>query len=86
MLLMDTKLWEDENSSSSILREGPVLPVLASLHWLPVTYRADFKIVLYLKRCMEQHLVTSLNCLSSIPPPDPSDLLANHGSPLTAPN
>ncbi len=46
-----------------------IMPVLASLHWLPVRYRIDFKVLIFFYKSIHKYASTYLSDLISIHQP-----------------
>ena len=65
-----------QNAAARLLtgtkKRGSITPVLASLHWLPVKYRIDLKVLLFV-----------FNALHGSAPAYISDLLSQHSSSRT---
>ena len=50
--------------------QTPSLLLLKRLHWLPVSFRIDFKILLLVYKCFYGHAPRYLSACKSTPPPD----------------
>ena len=76
---IDSFDFSDENLTRTRGREH-ITPVLRSLHWLPVCFRTDFKVLLLVFKCLNGHGPSYLSDL--LLPYQPSRVLRSSGTGL----
>ena len=62
-----SKLQRIENAAARLVTNSHrlchVTPILRDLHWLPVKFRIDFKILLMVFKCLQDHAPTYVSLL-----------------------